>query len=552
MTKPLLLSCAMLLALTTVGSPAEAQRRERWTNPKPYGVFFNDYDPNFYTGFVPRVQDPDRIKVHLGRGNQLRVRMVLPDEAIDSYVLDQVAKHDLYQEVIDAGVIELTTNKAWEEYDKRFKEAGLREIAARKGSVSPEEWRQLNVQALEKLQPERLYHIQKDFGQMTRDWEAKLAAAPEPKNLSQKLDLVNSYFPRRIFAYDLTAEQEASLKELQAFAKAGDTAAFAPKAKAFFTDVTGGIYPIEDGKIDYYEFTAIWAAGTYDKTIKYDGEEIPWITTPGVWTFIPRMHGKGITGMVDYISSAGYYGLIPMFPYEYGGGIAYNAIHNTGISNWIPGHPLLPKEWREYTDGSRNGKPYNRVAVTSRGPVSHGCTRLGSGHLAELREMLPSTSDSMEGIVNYRNVSQCYDVFDRKGDGDVEVMGVQYYIAFRHTNERVAKQIWSQNNRKDFYEWLYGKGMNFGPIGEVTFDEVCTGKFVKRKAVEGAEFENIKLYEAPYDPETIQFYKIKGVSQLSREGMDFNRELRRVGHGYEVDRKKLRLDSKKDAPTKES
>lgn len=548
MTK-LLSTLVGLVVLVAAAAPDEAAAlsRERWTNPEPYGVFFNNYDPNFYTGFVPRVQDADRIKIHLGRGNQLRVRMILPDEAIDNFVVDQVRKHDLYQEVIDAGVIELTSNTAWEDYHAKFEQAGLREIAAKKGSVSPEEWRALNVEALQELQPERLYHIQKDFGQMTKAFYDALAAAPEPKNLSQKLDLVNGYFENRIFAYELTKEQEAALAELQALAKAGNEEAFDPKAAAFFQDVTGGVYPVEDGKIDYYEYTAIWAAGTYDKMTKVKGEEMPWITTPGVWTFIPRMHGKGITGMVDYISSAGYYGLIPMFPYEYGGGIAYNAIHNTGISNWIQGHPLLPKEWKTYTEGSRNGKPYNRVAVTSRGPVSHGCTRLGSGHLAELREMLPSTSDDMKGIINYRNVSQCYDVFDRKGDGDEEVMGVQYYIAFRHTNERVAKHIWAQNNRKDFYEWLYGDDMNYGPIGEVTFDEVCTGKFVGKKAVQGATYRNLRLYEAPYEPETIQFYKIKGVSQLSREGMDFNRELRRVGYGYDIDRTKLRLPPKKTA-----
>ena len=114
---------------------------------------------------------------------------------------------------------------------------------------------------------------------------------------------------------------------------------------------------------------------------------------------MPRMHGNGMIGMVDYISAAGYYGLIPMFPYEYGGGIAYNSIHNTGISNWIGGHKLLPKEWSKYTEGSRTGKPYNRVALTSRGPVSHGCTRLGSGHLAELRELLHSveTIEAVDG-----------------------------------------------------------------------------------------------------------------------------------------------------------
>jgi hypothetical protein len=181
------------------------------------------------------------------------------------------------------------------------------------------------------------------------------------------------------------------------------------------------------------------------------------------------------------------------------------------------------------------------VALTSRGPVSHGCTRLGSGHLAELRELLPSTSESMQGIVNYRNISHCYDVFDRKGDGNVEIMGVQYYFAFRHTNARGAKQIWAQNNRKDFYEWMYGDEMNYGPIGQVTFDDVCEGKFVGRTPREGKHWQGLTLYEAPYQPETLQFYKIKGVERLSDAGMDFNRELRRVGHGYEVDRAVLRL-----------
>ena len=246
--------------------------------------------------------------------------------------------------------------------------------------------------------------------------------------------------------------------------------------------------------------------------------------------------------MVDYISSEGYYGLMPMLPYEYGGGIYYNAIHNTGISNWIAGHPLLPKEWSDASPtGSRNGKPFNRVALTSRGPVSHGCTRLNNGHLTELREMLPSTSTGMQGIVTYRNLSQCYDVFDPKGDGDEQVMGVQYYIAFRHTDARVAKQIWAQNNREDFYRWLYGDEMTYGPIGAVTIKEVCDGKFVERKAREGKRYRNLKLYEAPYEPETLQLYTIKGVDTFSAEGMEFNRELRRVGYGYTVDRKKLRL-----------
>ncbi len=528
-------------ALAAAGT-AWALSEERWTDATPYGIFFNDYDPNFYTGFVPRVQEKQRIKIHLARGNQLRVRMVLPDATIDNFLTDQVAKHDLYQEVIDKEIITLTSNTAWEDYHQRFEAEGLREKAGRKKSLSPEQWRALNAETIEKLNPERLYRIQKSWGALADAWAGLLAKSEPAEALEGKLDLVNELFPHRMFVYDLTEEENAALGELITLAKSGDTASFRSKAEAFFQSVTGGIYEIRDGKIDYYEYTAIYPAGTYDTTTRYKGKQIPQITTQGIWYFKPRLHGTGMVGMVDYISGAGYYGLIPMFPYEYGGGSAYNSIHNTGISNWIQGHPLLPKEWKNHTEGSRSGKPYNRVALTSRGPVSHGCTRLNSGHLAELRELLPSTSPQMEGIVNYRNVSHCYDVFDRKGDGNVEIMGVQYYIAFRHTNQRVAKQIWAQNNRKDFYDWLYGDEMNYGPIGQVTFDEVCEGKFVKRKAVEGKRWKGLTLYEAPYQPETLQFYKIKGVDRLSHPGMDFNRELRRVGQGYQIDRKKLFLD----------
>ncbi len=528
-------------ALAAAGT-AWALSEERWTDATPYGIFFNDYDPNFYTGFVPRVQEKQRIKIHLARGNQLRVRMVLPDATIDNFLTDQVAKHDLYQEVIDKEIITLTSNTAWEDYHQRFEAEGLREKAGRKKSLSPEQWRALNAETIEKLNPERLYRIQKSWGALADAWAGLLAKSEPAEALEGKLDLVNELFPHRMFVYDLTEEENAALGELITLAKSGDTASFRSKAEAFFQSVTGGIYEIRDGKIDYYEYTAIYPAGTYDTTTRYKGKQIPQITTQGIWYFKPRLHGTGMVGMVDYISGAGYYGLIPMFPYEYGGGSAYNSIHNTGISNWIQGHPLLPKEWKNHSEGSRNGKPYNRVALTSRGPVSHGCTRLNSGHLAELRELLPSTSKQMEGIVNYRNVSHCYDVFDRKGDGNVEIMGVQYYIAFRHTNQRVAKQIWAQNNRKDFYDWLYGSEMNYGPIGQVTFDEVCEGKFVKRKAVEGKRWKGLSLYEAPYQPETLQFYKIKGVDRLSHPGMDFNRELRRVGQGYQIDRKKLFLD----------
>ena len=89
---------------------------------------------------------------------------------------------------------------------------------------------------------------------------------------------------------------------------------------------------------------------------------------------------------------------------------------------------------------------------------------------------------------------------------------------------------------------MYGNEINYGPIGEVTFKETYDGRFIKRKAPQGKKYRNIRLSEAPYAQEYLQFYVIKGVDPYSREGVDFNRELRRVGYGYSVDRKKLILE----------
>src|SRR5689334_15261021 len=104
-TKLMLSGVLAALVIACVAGGVSALSSERWTNSTPYGVFFNDYDPNFYTGFAPRVQERERIKIHLGRGNQVRLRMVLSDQTIDNYLPDQVARHDLYKEVIDAKVI---------------------------------------------------------------------------------------------------------------------------------------------------------------------------------------------------------------------------------------------------------------------------------------------------------------------------------------------------------------------------------------------------------------------------------------------------------------
>jgi hypothetical protein len=543
----------LLLTVAGVG----AQTSERWVNPDPYGLLFNQYDPNFYTGFAPREQDRDRITIFLGRGNQVRLRLVLSEDAINNYLPDQVARHTIYKEVIDKNIITLTTNKSWELYDQRITNEDVADMAARRSELSPEQWRELNLQAIEKLSPGRLHHIQREFPAMLDQFYTSLKTA-EPvtdkngkaKKLSKKqtlkalqtrLRLVNNFFPHRIYATELSDEQQAALDDLIALAQADQRTSFDPKATAFFTDITGGLYPVTDGKLDFYEYSSVFPAGTYDAMNTFEGHKIPRFSTTGVWPLIPREKGIGDVGMVDYISKAGYYGMIPMLPYQYAGGSSYNAFHNPGISNWMGGHKLIPKAWKESTDNSRSGKPYLRSSITSRGPVSHGCTRMSPGHLSEFREMLPSTSDGMQGIRAFLNLSQCYDIYDIDGDGSEEAMGVQYYIAFKGKS-RVADKIWAQNERKDFYDWLYGDEIVYGEPGEVIVKKPYECEFVGRKAKLGPRHQNVKLYEAPYEPEYLQFYTINGVKATTSAGYDFNRELRRVGYGYQVDRKILRLE----------
>src|SRR5438067_747219 len=69
--------------------------------PPRYGVFYDEREPSFYTGFAPRTDDPARLHIHLGRGNQLRVTMVLSDDVIRDYARDLAERRRTYRRLID-------------------------------------------------------------------------------------------------------------------------------------------------------------------------------------------------------------------------------------------------------------------------------------------------------------------------------------------------------------------------------------------------------------------------------------------------------------------
>ena len=186
-------------------------------------------------------------------------------------------------------------------------------------------------------------------------------------------------------------------------------------------------------------------------------------------------------------------------------------------------------------------KAYQNLWIISRGPTSHGCTRLGSGHMSELRQIVPSESDVLQRVATFRSLPQCYDAFDIQGDGSPEVMGVQYYLAYKNRDHTPIRS-YVTNKREPFYRWLYGDNINMGEVGHASIKSVPVCRYRGlRKAEEAATLTNLPLYEAKWAPESIQFYRIKGVAFDSTPGYEFNRELRKVGAGHTTDRNKLLL-----------
>jgi hypothetical protein len=537
---------ALGVALTCAGAFAALDASDTtWDgSTPPDGVYFYWYEPSFYTGFAPRTQDPQRLHLRLSRGNQVRVTVVLGDQEIDAYLADLVARQQIYQELIDAKVIELTTNRAYERFVGTLEQAGVAEAVKSRATIGPDAYRQKSLDILSQLNPERVFRIKIAADKLVAAWHSQLAgmSAADMTVKAKQLDAANGILPGRVNLYQLDPELTSALTRAADLARTQppDAVAFREAALTFLARATGGRYPARDGFVEAVEFTAIYPAGTIDATTTYRGERLPAFGVSGVWPLIPRTQGRGLVGMVDYLSPNPGYGFITMLPYEHAGGIVYNAIHNAGVRCGLGDTPFLPTAWRKVM-GERDGKKaYQNLWIISRGPTSHGCTRLASGHMNELRQIVPSESSVLERVANVRSLPQCYDVFDIRGDGVPEVMGVQYYLAYKNRDHTPIRS-YVTNRREPFYRWLYGDNIIMGEVGHARLKQVPTCRFALKKAEESQTFTNVPLYEAKYAPESMQFYRIKPVAFDSTPGYELNRELRKVGAGHVTDRAKLLL-----------
>jgi hypothetical protein len=510
----------------------------------PQGVYFHWYEPSFYTGFAPRIQDPQRFHIRLSRGNQVRVTAVLGDKELDAYLDDLVLRRKTYQELIDTKVIELTTNKEFERFVERFDQAGVADAAKSRNSLGPAAYRQRTLKIMGELNPERLFPIKISVESVLVRWHSQLSSidSTEKASLVKQLDAANAILPGRVNLYTLSPELTSSLSRAVELAhkEKADSTVFREQALGFLERATAGHYRVRDSVIEAVEFTSIYPTGTIDATVTYKGEKLPAVGVTGVWPLIRRVEGRGITGMVDYLSSNPGYGYITMLPYEHASGVEYNAFHNAGVRCGLGETSFLPNAWRKVMGERDAKKPYQNLWIISRGPTSHGCTRLASGHMSELRQIVPSESNALEGIPTFRNLPQCYDVFDIHGDGSPEVMGVQYYLAYKNRDHTPIRS-YAPNRREPFYRWLYGDNINSAEVGHASLKQAPVCRCSAKKAEEAQTLTNVPLYEAKYVPEHIQFYRIKSVPFDSPRGYELNRELRKVGAGHVLDRGRLLL-----------
>jgi hypothetical protein len=536
-----ILGLCLVLAPSAARSALEATETTWDGSQPPQGIYFHWYEPSFYTGFAPRTQQPERLHIRLSRGNQVRVTLVLGEPELDAYLDDLVLRRATYQALIDAHVIELTTNREYERFVAQLDEAGVAAAAASRASVGPDAYRAKTVELMSRLNPGRVFRIHMPLDAVLARWHGVLTSA-DLTTPAAKLDAANAVLPGRVNLYEMGSDLSAALARAADAARAGkpDSPAFREAALAFLDRATGGRYPVHGDSVEAVEFTAIYPAGTIEGTTTYKGERLPDFGVTGIWPLIPRTQGRGIVGMVDYISPNPGYGFITMLPYQHAGGIVYNAFHNAGVRCGLGETPFLPAAWRRVVSERDGKKPYQNLWIVARGPTSHGCTRLASGHMSELRQIVPSRSDVLQRVVTFRNLPQCYDVFDIGGDGASAAMGVQYYLAYR-SNEHTPVRAWVANRREPFYHWLYGANVELADPGHTRLRQVPTCRFVGRKADEAQVLSNVPLYEPPFTTESIQFYRVKPVAFDSDAGMELNRELRKVGAGYTVDRRKLLL-----------
>jgi len=498
--------------------PPEAEARPRpptrqLVEPPLFGSYYERWEPTFYTGFAPRADDPARVHLHVGRGNQLRITLVLSEAVQESYARDLKVRRDTYRGLVDAGRIVLSQNAALAEFETTLDEAEIDRLVDGDGGpdLSPAALRARDLNLMKRLNPGRVFEIEIPEQALIDQWRGRLRAGDREaveRDRDRRLELLNALLPTRVWIAQTDAATRRALKALVVKALAGDE--LREDYFALLEQLRPRLYPRKDGKLVFVEFTAIHPIGTFNDYTEYKGRKIPLYPTPGRRALTTHQRTK----TVDHIPTVAAYSYSPWIPYMHVGTNMHNSFHTLWWRMRVDQTPFLPQPWQD----AAGGKPY--LWLLSRGPMSGGCTHLTTGHINELRQVLPSETEKLYQIDTFYNRSYDLDVFDIDGDLQPEAMGVEYFIAYALSNKR-PKRLRVKDERLAYYDWLYAGQLELDSDGKTWLVGVQDGRFVERSARKGAEYERVPLYEAAYQPERFQFYRMVDIP--------FARELRKVG-----------------------
>ena len=531
---------AVLSAVLAAASPSAADEipSEEPPDPPPsvrmlegpprYGTYYQRWEPTFYTGFAPRSDDPRRVHLHVGRGNQLRITVVLSEATIAAYARDLKARRDTYQGLVADGRVVLTQNRGLDAFTAALEGVNLDALVAGESDLAPAALRERNLALMERLNPKRVFRISIPGDELVRRWVAGLR--PEDRKAmdrDRRLELVNALLPARLWATEMDAETRTALDALVSAAPSAESlargvpAAFAAAYFALLDRVAPGRYPRQAGRVVFAEFTAVQPVGTFNETTDYRGRKIPLYPTPGRRALTTHQGTK----TVDHIPTVAAYSYSPWLPYMHVGSNMHNSFHTLWWRMLVDETAFLPESWRAAAADGSDGKPNTYLWLLSRGPMSHGCTHLTTGHISELRQLLPAETPALYDVDVFLNRSYDYDVFDIDGDLEPEVIGVEYFIAYSLSNKR-PHRLRVANERSAYYDWLYAGDLELGGNGDGrdVFIDIHDGRFIERTARSGKRYARVPFYEAAYEPERIQFYRLVDIP--------FARALRQVGAGH--------------------
>lgn len=521
------------------------------------------YYPSFYTGFAARVVDPARMHVRLARGNNTRVSVILDEQTVSDYLFDLVKRYKFYRNItgkVGGGNIVVNVNGGGKAASFLPQLASFNKIVeseaygilgfverANTGATSREEIYKKGLETFTALNPGRVFNIRLNLTNEFRKWKSQMrtmlanqASAAEyfAKNPGQTVIAIDSLVWGRVnYVAKPTAEVMTKLAAAAELAKTdGNEDEFVLAALDLFKVTTGNKYQIrhlENGRwenaiqcssaasclLAYTEFTTIYPTGTVvGRTRDQFGNSISDFGTKGLWKFLSR----GSSHDIDNIRQEAYYGWIPKMDYEAIG----NGFHNPGVRNWPS---------KAVRSALNIPADHKTLWAVMRGGVSHGCSRLASGHAWEMRHIFPSQNSLATQVYAFLQDPRDFDVYDIDGDGNNEIMGVKYSISYgtqaaSGLANREGKDLdIAERGKQKFYTTLYGANNVFTIDANGTYWFSNPGVSVpshldyQKRGIKTRMVVNgtLPLYEAEYERDKIQLYLPSETASLEEIGNGF-------------------------------